>query len=72
MTLQLPKLEVPVLSADAALADSVVTVRFRGTADSEAKPALDHYVIAVHEEACRIGAWHMQRPVLYCISLSCR
>jgi anti-anti-sigma factor len=56
MTLQLPKLDVPVLSAEAGLADSVVTVRFRGTADSEAKPALDHYVVAVHEEACRLGA----------------
>jgi anti-anti-sigma factor len=56
MTLQLPKLDVPVLSADASLADSVMTARFRGTADVEAKPALDHYVAAMHEEACRVGA----------------
>ena len=56
MTLQLPKLDVPVLTADAALADSVMTVRFRGTADSEAKPALDHYVEALHDEARRVAA----------------
>lgn len=56
MTLQLPKLDVPVLSTEAALADSVMTVRFRGTADVEAKPALDHYVAALHEESCRISA----------------
>jgi anti-anti-sigma factor len=55
MTLQLPKLDAPVLSTDATLADSVMTVRFRGTADVEAKPGLDHYVAAMHEEACRIG-----------------
>lgn len=54
--LQLPKLDVPVLSSEAAFADSVITVRFRGTADVEAKPALDHYVAALHEEACRVGA----------------
>jgi anti-anti-sigma factor len=56
MTLQLPKLDVPVLAADAVLADTVVTARFRGTADSEAKPALDHYVEALHEEARRVEA----------------
>ena len=56
MTLQLPKLDVPVLAAEAALADSVVTARFRGTADSEAKPALDDYVEALHAEARRLGA----------------
>ena len=55
MTLQLPKLEAPVLTADATIADSVVTVRFRGTADIEAKPALDHYVEALHGEARRIA-----------------
>ncbi len=56
MTLQLPKLDVSVLAAEAGVADRVVTVRFRGTADVEAKPALDHYVAALHEEARRVGA----------------
>lgn len=56
MTVQLPKLDVPVLTADAATADTVVTVRFRGTADVEAKPALDHYVEALHEQARAFGA----------------
>lgn len=56
MTLQLPKLDVPVLAAESALADGVLTTRFRGTADVEAKPALDHYVEALHEEARRVAA----------------
>ena len=55
MTLQLPKLEVPVLTADASMTDTVVTARFRGTADVEAKPALDHYVQALHDEAHRLA-----------------
>src|SRR5512139_395578 len=55
MTLQLPKVDVPVLSTDATLANSVMSVRFRGTADVEAKPDLDHYVAALHEEACRLA-----------------
>ena len=55
MTLQLPKLDVPVLTAEAALADSVLTTRFRGTADYEAKPQLDDYVAALHQEASRLG-----------------
>ena len=55
MTLSLPKLEAAVLAAEAALADGVLTVRFRGTADIEAKPGLDHYVEAVHREASRVG-----------------
>ena len=53
MSLQLPKLSVPVLSADAELADNVLTTRFRGTADIEAKPELDHYVMKLHDEALR-------------------
>ena len=56
MTLQLPKLETPVVTADATVADNVVTAKFRGTADVEAKPGLDQYVAALHEEACRLGA----------------
>jgi anti-anti-sigma factor len=56
MTLQLPKLDVPVLAADSSLADGVLTTRFRGTADVEAKPALDHYVEALHDEARRVAA----------------
>jgi anti-anti-sigma factor len=56
MTLQLPKLEVPVLNADASLAGGVLTTRFRGTADVEAKPALDNYVEALHHEAKRLEA----------------
>ena len=54
-TLQLPRLDVPVLAANASLTDSVMTVQFRGTADVEAKPDLDHYVAALHTEACRVG-----------------
>jgi anti-anti-sigma factor len=56
MTLQLPKLDTPVLAAEAAVAEAVVTARFRGTADVEAKPALDIYVQALHEEARRLVA----------------
>jgi anti-anti-sigma factor len=55
MTLQLPKLDVSVLTADAALAESAITTRFRGTADSEAKPKLDDYVAALHQEANRLA-----------------
>ena len=54
MTLQLPKLDAPVLTADATSAESVITVRFNGTADLEAKPALDRYVEALHGEAARL------------------
>ena len=56
MTLQLPRLEAPVLTADATDTNSVITARFRGTADIEAKPALDRYVEALHEEANRLHA----------------
>jgi anti-anti-sigma factor len=55
MTLKLSALETPVLSADVALADGVVTTHFRGTADIEAKPALDEFVAALHAEACRLS-----------------
>ena len=55
MTLQLPKLDVLVLAADTALAESVITTRFRGTADAEAKPKLDEYVAALHQEASRLA-----------------
>jgi anti-anti-sigma factor len=48
-------LDSPVLAADATLVDSVLTAKFRGTADVEAKPALDHYVEALHGEVRRIG-----------------
>jgi anti-anti-sigma factor len=54
MSLQLPKLTVPVLTADAELADKVATIRFKGTADIEAKPELDHYVQKLHAEAIRL------------------
>ena len=56
MTLQLSKLDTPVVTADASVADNVVTARFRGTADVEAKPALDNYVSSLHEEARRLAA----------------
>lgn len=56
MTLQLAKLDTGALSADSTVDDQVMTTRFRGTADFEAKPALDHYVEALHLEARRVGA----------------
>jgi hypothetical protein len=56
MTASLPKLDAPVLSADTALADTVMTARFRGTADVEARPGLDHFIEALHAEACRLAA----------------
>lgn len=55
MTLDIPKLRAAVLSADETLTDGVLSVRFRGTADVEAKPELDHYVDALHRAATRAG-----------------
>lgn len=55
MTLQLPKMAVPVLDVDSSLADNVLTTRFKGTADVEAQPDLQHYVKALHTESQRLG-----------------
>ena len=56
MNLEMPKLRSPVLSGDSDLADGVVTVRFRGTADVEAMPDLQEYVTKLHAESERVGA----------------
>ena len=55
MTLELPNVQTPVLTTDASITDSVMTVHLRGTADLEAKPALDNYILAVHREARRLN-----------------
>lgn len=55
MTLQLSKLDGPGLSADATVADAVVTTQLRGTADVESRPALEQYIQALHDEACRLA-----------------
>ncbi|HEY5922083.1 MAG TPA: hypothetical protein VIV11_10455 [Kofleriaceae bacterium] len=60
MTVQLPKLRSPVLSGDAEIVGTVITARFRGTADIEAKPELDQYVKALHDEALRVTATKVQ------------
>jgi anti-anti-sigma factor len=54
MSLQLPKMAVPVLDADSSFADDVLSTRFRGTADVEAQPDLQHYVKALHTESMRL------------------
>jgi hypothetical protein len=56
VTLQVPPVSVPVLDASASLADSVITARFRGTADIEAQPDLAHFVQALHAESDRLNA----------------
>ena len=60
MTLQLPPLSGPVLTADAEVAGTVITSRLRGTADTEVKPELDVYIHALHDEACRVNATKIQ------------
>ena len=54
MTLQLAKLEESMLAADAAVADSVLTTKLRGTADVESRVGLERYVDELHKEACRL------------------
>jgi len=60
MTLQLPPLSGPVLTADAEVVGTVITSRLRGTADTEVKPELDVYIHALHDEACRVNATKIQ------------
>ncbi len=55
MTLQLAKLDGPVIFADAKVVDAVAKLELRGTADIEAKPALDNYIEALHDEVHRLG-----------------
>jgi anti-anti-sigma factor len=55
MTLQLANLEAPMLEAESAAADTVLTTRLRGTADVESRPGLQRYVDDLHKEACRLG-----------------
>lgn len=56
MTLQLPPMAVPVLNVDTSLAERVVTAKFRGTADVEAQPDLQHFLKALHTEIQRVNA----------------
>ena len=61
MTLQLANLEAPMLTADSAVADSVLTTRLHGTADTESRPGLEGYIEKLHQEACRLK---MQKVVV--------
>lgn len=54
MTLQLQNLEAPMLTADAVVADTVLTARLHGTADTESRPGLEHYMSELHKEAARL------------------
>lgn len=56
MSLQLPKMAVPVLDVETTLADGVITAKFRGTADVEAQPDLQHFVKGLHSESTRVKA----------------
>jgi anti-anti-sigma factor len=56
MSVQLPQMAVSVLSVDSAFANGVLEIRFRGTADVEAQPELQHFVKALHAECRRLGA----------------
>jgi anti-anti-sigma factor len=55
MTLQLANLEEPMLAAASSTADTVLTMKLRGTADVESKPGLERYIDTLHLEACRLG-----------------
>jgi anti-anti-sigma factor len=55
MTLQLENLEAPMLTADAVVADKVLTARLHGTADTESRPGLENYIDNLHKEAARLG-----------------
>jgi anti-anti-sigma factor len=54
MSLQLPKMAVPVLDTTAELVGDVITTRFKGTADVEAQPDLQHYINGLHTESQRL------------------
>lgn len=56
MTVELPERSTTVLAVDASFADGVLSSRFVGTADVEAKPYLDEVVKRLHAEAQRLGA----------------
>lgn len=56
MSLALPTPTCTVLSVDGNAEGACVTVRFRGTADAEAKADLDAVVKALHAEATRLAA----------------
>jgi len=56
MTVELPERTTNVLVVDASFADGVLSSRFVGTADVEAKPYLDEVVKKLHSEAQRLAA----------------
>lgn len=56
MTVELPKPSTNVLAIDASFAAGILSSRFVGTADVEAKPYLDEVVTKLHEEALRLSA----------------
>jgi len=53
VTLDLPKVDTPMLSADASLGERRIAVTVSGTADNETKPDLDRYIKQLHVEAVR-------------------
>lgn len=56
MTVELPKPDTNILAVNASFAEGVLSSRFVGTADVEAKAHLDEVVKALHEEAVKRAA----------------
>jgi hypothetical protein len=54
MSLDLPKLTTPVMTADGELAGDAIAVRFTGTADTEGRLQLEGFVAKLHDAAARI------------------
>jgi hypothetical protein len=54
MTLELPKLNGAVMTAEGRLSDGSLAVTFAGTADSETRDQLEGFVKQVHVEALRL------------------
>lgn len=55
MSLGLSNLSNPVMTAEPALADNTINVRFGGTADIEAKADLDVFIKQLHAESKRLN-----------------
>lgn len=55
MSLDLVRLNNPVMTAEPQLADGTISVRFGGTADVEAKADLEPFIKKLHLESQRLG-----------------
>lgn len=56
MTVELPKPSTDILAVDASFTAGILSSRFVGTADVDAKVYLDEVVTKLHEEALRLAA----------------